>query len=80
MLIAKRRQSIADLAAFRIDFAVWLRTLTRRGRQIIHGLVAGERPSDLADRLGFSRDWMSQLRRRYQRDWQVFQGDYAAAA
>lgn len=80
MLIATRRESIPDVAAMRVDFAVWLKTLARRDRRIILALVAGERPSALADRFGVSNARISQLRRRYEREWHVFQGDYATAA
>ncbi|MCE9552488.1 MAG: hypothetical protein K8T91_03800 [Planctomycetes bacterium] len=79
-LIAKRRDSIPDAAAMRVDFAVWLKTLCHRDRRIIFALIAGERPSTLADRFGVSNARISQLRRRYEREWHVFQGECGMAA
>jgi hypothetical protein len=67
------RESIPDLAAFRIDFAAWLRKLSRRDRKIIGALVRGERTFAVAERFGITAGRVSQLRRRYEREWQVFQ-------
>lgn len=80
MLIAERRQSIPDVAAFRIDCAVWLKSLGRRDRRIIRCLIAGEPSGKVAERLGLSRSRISQLRRRYEHLWRAFQGEGAAAA
>ncbi len=74
-IIQSRNTSIPDLAAFRIDFAVWLKTLPRRDRRIVLALIKGESVSDLARRLHISPARVSQLRRDYERRWQVFQGD-----
>jgi hypothetical protein len=73
--IESRRVSIPDLAAFRLDFADWLGTLTRRDRRIIGALVAGERTSEVAGRFKVSPGRISQLRRQYEREWQIFQGE-----
>src|SRR5258706_13948141 len=37
-----RKTPIPDLAAFRIDFAQWLRTLSDRDRRIINAFISGE--------------------------------------
>lgn len=50
--IAERRDPIPDTAAFRIDFAAWLKTLTRRDRRIIAAFVRGEGTGEVADRFG----------------------------
>lgn len=76
--IADRRASVPDIAAFRIDFAAWLRTLTRRDRRIIAALAAGEGTSRVAGRFGLSAGRVSQLRRRYAHLWRSFQGEIAA--
>ena len=75
MAIEDRKTSIPDLAAFRIDFAQWLKSLTRRDRRIIAALVSGERTSSVAERIGISEPRVSQLRRKYEREWEVFQGE-----
>ena len=78
--IEGRRTSIPDLAAFRIDFAHWLKTLTRRNRRIVNLLASGERTSAVAEKFGLTRGRVSQLRRKFQRWWRAFQGEPADAA
>ena len=75
--IEDRKASIPDLAAFRIDFAQWLKNLTRRDRRIIAAFVSGERTMTVADRFGISEARVSQLRRKYEHEWGVFQGERA---
>jgi DNA-directed RNA polymerase specialized sigma subunit len=62
------------LAAFRIDFAQWMKRLHRRDRRIIAAFVSGERTWSVAERFGISEGRVSQLRRKYEREWRVFQG------
>jgi DNA-directed RNA polymerase specialized sigma24 family protein len=71
--IEDRKVPIPDLAAFRIDFACWLKTLTRRDRHIIAAFVRGERTMAVAEQFGVTEGRVSQLRRRYEREWAVFQ-------
>src|SRR5262245_49200790 len=61
-------------AAFRIDFADWLRRLGKRRRRVARRLMLGERPGDVARRVGLSPGRISQLRRELERDWQAFYG------
>ena len=75
--VADRRHPIPDTAAFRIDFGRWLTTLGGRDREVIDALVSGERTSEVAARFGVTPGRVAQLRRRYERAWQVFQGDGA---
>lgn len=75
--IADRNASIPDVAAFRIDFATWLKTLTRRDRRIIAAFIRGERTQAVAERFGISAGRVSQLRRRYEREWGFFQAQAA---
>ena len=75
MAIEDRKTKIPDLAAFRIDFARWLKMLTRRDRRIIAALLGGEGTGAVASRFGISAARVSQLRRRYEREWRGFQGE-----
>lgn len=71
--IAERRDPIPDTAAFRIDFAAWLKSLTRRDRRIIAAFLRGEGTGEVAERFGITAARVSQLRRRYEREWGMFQ-------
>src|SRR5262245_65165402 len=61
-------------AAFRIDFAAWLRRLGRHRRRVARRLMLGERPGDVARWVGVTPGRVSQLRRELERDWQAFYG------
>lgn len=78
--IAERKASIPDTAAFRIDFAEWLRTLTRRDRKIIAAFVRGERTWAVAERFSVTNGRVSQLRRKFEDLWRVFQGEPSCSA
>jgi hypothetical protein len=73
LVIADRRDPIPDTAAFRIDFAQWLKTLTRRDRRMIVAFIRGERTMDVAQRFGVTQGRVSQLRRQYEQQWATFQ-------
>ena len=73
MAIADRNASVADVACFRIDFAGWLKTLTRRDRRIIAAFIGGERTMAVADKFGITAGRVSQLRRQYEQQWSAFQ-------
>ena len=75
MVIEDRKTKIPDLAAFRIDYARWLRTLTRRDRRIIAAITSGENGKIVAERFGLSTGRVSQLRAKFEREWAVFQGE-----
>ena len=75
MVISDRKVPIPDLAAFRIDFARWLWTLTRRDRRIIAAFVDGDSTSFVAERFGVSDARISQLRRKYEQMWAAFHGE-----
>jgi len=68
-----RNTSVPDLAAFWIDFHCWVSLLGGRDRKIVAALASGERPTAVAQRFGISNGRVSQLRRRYEHDWQMFQ-------
>ena len=78
--IADRRASIPDVAALRIDFSEWLKTLTRRHRQIVNVLVQGHRTMEVAERFRVTPGRISQLRCQFERSWRVFQGETISSA
>ena len=80
LVIADRKASVPDLAAFRIDFADWLRSHTSRDRKIILKLGTGESTRAVAEQFGISEGRVSQLRRRYEQDWRAMQGEAGLAA
>jgi hypothetical protein len=79
MILADRRVPVPELAAFSIDFDCWFEKFSRRDRAIISALIGGDHPSGVADRFGITRGRVSQLRRRYEREWMEFQGEGAEA-
>jgi hypothetical protein len=74
-LVESKRVPPADLAAFHIDFVQWLGGFGRRDQRIISALASGEATSAVARRFGLTAGRVSQLRRRYERNWLVFQGE-----
>jgi DNA-binding CsgD family transcriptional regulator len=80
LVLADRKVPVPDLAAFRVDFGQWFQMRSRRDQSIISSLIAGESPSAVADRFGISRGRVSQLRRRYEREWRGFQGETSEEA
>jgi hypothetical protein len=69
-------QTLPDAqAAFRLDFAAWLRTQADRHRRIILELMIGERTADVSRRHGTTEGRISQLRRQYREDWHAFIGE-----
>jgi hypothetical protein len=64
-----------DQAAFRIDFPAWRRTRTERDRRVIDELMRGERTKDVSKRHGLTAGRISQLRRDFRHDWNLFCGD-----
>lgn len=69
----------ADIAAIRMDFAAWLKSLTPRLRRIAKTLATGETTKDVARRFGVSQGRVSQIRRELQHAWLLFQGEPAVA-
>ena len=74
-LVENKRTTPADLAAFKLDFAAWLPSLSRRDRRMAEDLAMGERTSDVAGKYGVSASRVSQLRRQMQNSWEEFVGD-----
>ena len=80
MLTASRRSDVCELAAFRVDFDRWFSMFTRRDQKIITALASGECTKSVSEKFGISPGRVSQLRRRYEQQWLVFQGEEQAAA
>ena len=70
-----RNTDPAEAACFRIDFSRWLEELPARHRQVALALADGERPGELAHRLGVSCGRISQLRAELRDAWETFQSD-----
>jgi hypothetical protein len=68
---------VPEQVMFRLDFPAWLTTRTDRDRRIIGDLMLGERTLDVARKFGLSPARVSQLRREFMRDWQLFCADPA---
>jgi hypothetical protein len=80
MLTASGRVDVPDLVAFKVDFDFWFSTFARRDQRIITALASGDCTKAVAEEFGISPARVSQLRRRYERQWLVFQGEEQAAA
>lgn len=74
-LIECRRTLPFHMAAFRIDLDQWLASFSRRHRRIITTLPSGERTAAVAAQFRLTAGRVSQLRRQYEHDWRVFQGE-----
>ena len=62
MLVEDRKAGPAETAAARLDLTAWLRTLTKRNRQIAKALSMGETTGAVARRFDLSPGRVSQLR------------------
>ena len=73
-LVEDRRAGRPQTAAARLDLAAWLRTLSKRNRQIARALSVGETTGDVAQRFGLTAGRVSQLRVWLREHWEQFQG------
>ena len=67
----------ADIAAARIDYANWLKTLSTRNRTVATILASGESTRTAAKKFSVSSGRISQLRRELEQSWLSFQGEAA---
>ena len=74
-VVEDHRTPVADQAAFRIDFPVWLAMHSCRDRWIAETLAIGHAPVQLARQLHLSRARISQKRRELYESWQAFHGE-----
>lgn len=72
VLVEDHRATPADLAASRIDFPAWLKTLPTRDRRIALKLADGHSTGAVASRFKISVSRVSQLRRELADRWQEF--------
>ena len=74
-VVESRRVTPAEHVAFSLDFAAWLKQWSPRQRKVINALAAGHRAMAVAEKFGVSQGRVSQWRRRYQKSWEIFQGE-----
>lgn len=75
MVVEDRHSTPAELAAFRIDFREFLRSLSRRDRKVALKLARGHATSWIAKKFKISAGRVSQLRRELYEAWHEFQGE-----
>ena len=75
-----RATPVFDIVAFRVDFADWLASLSRRNRRIAESLVLGNRTTDVAKKFNVCAGRISQLRRELAESWRQFVGESSEVA
>ena len=75
ILIPDNTCTPAELAASRIDFPAWLKTLKPRDRKVARFLSFGNRTQEAARKFDVSQGRISQLRRELQESWREFTGE-----
>ena len=75
VLIEDRTAGPAETAASRIDFASWLRSLSRQKRKVATTLATGESTQTAARKFNLSPGRVSQLRQELKLAWEQFTGD-----
>jgi len=63
---------VAEQAAFRIDFAAWLETLSPRDREIAETLAVGHSATDVAQRFALSCTRVTQIRQELMAEWERY--------
>jgi len=71
IVVEDRHVSPADVARVRLDFAAWLKSLSRRHRKVALDLASGHRTKDVARKYRVSDGRISQLRRELRLTWEV---------
>jgi hypothetical protein len=79
-LVEDRTSGPAETAVARIDWAAWLRSLSRRQRMIASVLATGETTGVAARRFRLSPARISQMRVWFRESWQRFHGDTPSLA
>jgi hypothetical protein len=75
IVVEDRRAGPAEIAATRIDFANYLRSLPEKLRKIAVILANGESNVALARKLNVTKSRVSQFRRALRECWDAFQGE-----
>jgi len=71
-LVPDRDRPVPDQVQFRVDFGEWLNRQSPRDREMMALLAAGERPGDVAAKLGFTQAVVSQRREKWRKSWGTF--------
>ncbi len=74
-LTDNRRTPVPDQVHFRIEFPRWLRTQTRRDRQIAKWLSLGYSTGEVARQFKLSPGRVSQIRQAFHDSWNQFTGE-----
>lgn len=75
VLVEDKHSGPAEVAASRIDFAAWLRTLTSKQQRIAKTLATGETTQVTARNFRVSAGRVSQIRGELRNCWLTFQGE-----
>jgi hypothetical protein len=75
IVVEDRTATPADIAATRLDFSAWLRSLSHKHRRIAKTLATGETTSAVARKFRLSAARVSQLRHELRDAWLTFQGE-----
>ncbi len=75
IVVEDRRAGPAEIAATRIDFSQWLKTLTTKQRRIANALAVGESTQVVAKKYGLTAGRISQIRRQFKDAWDGFIAD-----
>ncbi|MGH7172560.1 MAG: hypothetical protein ACRELG_19955 [Gemmataceae bacterium] len=67
--------AVPDQVCFRLDFPVWLNTLSDRDRRVVEDLMQDERTLDVSRKFRISPSRVSQLRRELMQHWRRFCGE-----
>ena len=75
VIVEDRRTGPAEVAAMRLDFTAWLKSLPSRLRRIAEFLAMGETTAAAARRFRVSAGRISQIRKELFQAWYRFQGE-----
>ncbi len=75
ILIEDKNAGPAEIAASRLDFAGWLKTLSRRDRKLALKLATGEGTGTVSRLFKVSAGRISQIRRELMESWKRFVGE-----
>jgi len=79
IIVEDKKSGPAEIAATRLDFTAWLRTLPQRLRQIAKTLAVGETTGNVARKFRVSPGRVSQVRHELKKSWQAFRDEPAFA-
>lgn len=75
IVVEDRHAGPAEVAATRIDFAAWLKTLSSRQRKIAKTLAVGEKTRAVARKFRITPGRVSQMRQELKRAWEEFDSE-----